>query len=104
MLYPVIPTSLLLAEHDAKLAEMQKEPSYPVADKSVRIRYHDAWLQETRKEPPYPIFDEPVQIRGQRRLVFRLGKWLVSAGLRLQARCRTKVPPAPEASPFPTSS
>ena len=103
MLYPIIPTSFLLAEHDAKLAKMQKEPTYPVADKSVRIRYHDAWLQETRKEPPYPIF-EPVQIRGQRRLVFRLGKWLVSAGLRLQARFGTGVPRVPERYPFPTSS
>jgi hypothetical protein len=103
MLYPIIPTSFLLAEHDAKLAKMQKEPTYPVADKSVRIRYHDAWLQETRKEPPYPIF-EPVQIRGQRCLVFRLGKWLVSAGLRLQARYQTEMPLAPKVSPFPTSS
>lgn len=48
MLYPIIPTSFLLAEHDAKLAEMQKEPTYPVADKSVRIRYHDAWLPRLR--------------------------------------------------------
>jgi hypothetical protein len=77
---------------------MQKEPAYPVADKSVRIRYHDAWLQETRKDPPYPVFDESVQIRGQRHLVFRLGKWLVSAGLRLQTRYRTAPPPALEAS------
>jgi hypothetical protein len=103
MFYP-IPTSSLLAQHDAWLEEMRNEPSYPVADKSVRIRYHDAWLQETRKEPPYPIFDEPVQIRDQRRLVFRLGKWLVSAGLRLQARYQIELPPDPGASPFPISS
>lgn len=103
MFHP-IPTSHLLAQHDAWLAEAQKEPTYPVADKSVRIRYHDAWLEETRKEPPYPIFDLPAQIRGRRRLVFRLGKWLVSAGLRLQARYGTGVPRAPERYPFPTSS
>jgi hypothetical protein len=104
MLYPIIPTLFLLAEHDAKLAEMQKEPAYPVADKSVRIRYQDAWLHETRQEPPYPIFNEPARIHRRRRLVFRLGKWLVSAGLRLQARHGAEVPRAPERSPFPTSS
>lgn len=77
MFHP-IPTSLQLAQHDAWLEEMRKEPSYRVA-KSARIRVH-------------------------RRLLSRVGKWLVSAGLRLQARYRSEAPPVPKVSPSPSAS
>ena len=102
MFYP-LPTSSQLAQHDAWLEETRKEPSYPVADQSARVRLHDAWLEETRKEPLHWV-DKPARIRLHRRLLSRVGKWLVSAGLRLQARYRTEVPPGPKASPSPTAS
>ncbi len=102
MFYP-LPTSSQLAQHDAWLEETRKEPSYPVADQSARVRLHDAWLEETRKEPLHWV-DKPARTRLHRRLLSRVGKWLVSAGLRLQARYRTGVPPVPEASPSPSPS
>jgi hypothetical protein len=101
MFYP-LPTSSQLAQHDAWLEEGRKEPSHPVADQSARIRLHDAWLVETHKEPLHWV-DEPARIRVQRRLLFRVGKWLVSTGLRLQARYGT-ISPIPEASPSPSPS
>jgi len=102
MFHP-IPTSLQLAQHEAWLEEARKEPSYQVADKSARIRLHDAWLEETHKEPSYQAA-KPARIRPHRRLLSCVGKWLVSAGLRLQARYRTEVPSVPEASPSPSPS
>ena len=102
MFYP-IPTSSQLAQHDAWLEEGRKEPSYPVADKSVQIRLHDAWLEEAREESSYPVA-EPAQIRAHARLASRIGKWLVSTGLRLQARYSVKVRQAPKASSSPTPS
>ena len=97
MFYP-IPTSSQLAQHDAWLEETRKEPSYPVADQSARIRFHDAWLVETRKEPLHWV-TKPARIRVHRRLLSRVGKWLISAGLRLQARYRTQGPRFPERLP-----
>ena len=76
MFYP-LPTSSQLAQHDAWLEKGRKEPSHPVADQSAQIRLHDAWLVETRKEPLHWV-DEPARICIQRRLLFRVGKWLVS--------------------------
>jgi hypothetical protein len=73
-----IPTSSLLALHDAWLAEMQKEPSYH--------------------------FVKPARIRARRRLSCRVGKWLVSAGLRLQARYWSEVPPVQERFTSPAAS
>ena len=102
MFHP-IPTSSQLAQHDAWLEEGRKEPSYPVADQSAQIRFHDAWLEETRKEPLHWV-DKPARIRLHRRVLSRVGTWLVSAGLCLQARYSTQVPPAPEASPSPSPS
>ncbi len=101
MFYP-LPTSSQLAQHDAWLEEGRKGPSYPAAGKSARIRLHDAWLVETRKEPLHWV-DRPARIRVHRRLLSRVGKWLVSAGLRLQARYGT-IPPVPESSPSPSPS
>jgi hypothetical protein len=101
MFYP-LPTSLQLAQHEAWLEDALKEPSHPVADQSARIRLHDAWLEETRKEPLHWV-DKPARIRVHRRLLSRVGKWLVSAGLRLQARYRTEAPRVPKASPSPTA-
>ena len=98
-----VPTSSQLAQHDAWLEETRKEPSYPVADQSVRIRRHDAWLVKTRKEPLHWV-DNPARVRVHRRLLARVGKWLVSTGLRLQARYSTQVAPVPEASPSPSPS
>jgi len=126
MFHP-LPTSSQLAQHDAWLEEGRKEPSYPVADQSARIRLHDSWLVETPKEPLHWV-DKPARIRlhdawwvegrkepsyrvaksarirVHRRLLSRVGKWLVSAGLRLQARYRTDVPKARKASPSPSPS
>lgn len=101
MFYPLL-TSSQLAQHDAWLEETRKEPSYPVAGQSARIRLHDAWWVEGRKEPSYRVA-KSARIRVHRRLLSRVGKWLVSAGLRLQARYRTEVPPVPKVSPSPTA-
>lgn len=97
-----MPTSSQLAQHDAWLEEMRKEPTYPTASKSVRIRYHDAWLEETRKDPSQPLV-EPAPIRAPSRLVSHVGTWLVSLGLRLQERYGAQVPPVRETSSFPTT-
>jgi hypothetical protein len=102
MFYP-IPTSSLLAQHDAWLAEARKEPSYPVADKSVRIRLPDAWLEDTRAQSSYPVA-EPAHVRPHARLVSRIGMWLISIGLRLQARYSVPVRRVPKASSSPTPS
>jgi hypothetical protein len=74
---------------------------YPLPTSS-QLAQHDAWLEEGRKEPSYPVA-KPARIRVRRRLLSRVGKWLVSAGLRLQARYGT-IPPVPEASPSPSPS
>jgi hypothetical protein len=71
-MFPLIPTSLLLAQHDA-------------------------WLEEMRKEPLQAV-GRPVRLKAHRRLLSRVGKCLVSAGLRLQARYRQEAPPTPEAA------
>ena len=76
---------------------------YPIPTSS-QLAQHDAWLEETRKEPSHPVADRSAQIRLHGRLLSRGGKWLVSAGLRLQARYRTEVPSVPEASPSPSPS
>jgi len=102
MFYP-LPTSSQLAQHDAWLEDARKEPSYPAADESARIRLHDAWLVESRKEPLHWV-DQPARIRIHRRLLSRVGTWLISTGLRLQARYSTQVPSVPEASPSPSPS
>ena len=96
-----LPTSAQLAQHDAWLDEAQKEPTYPTADKSARIRYHDAWLEKTHREPAYPAA-EPEPVRTRSPFVCRAGKWLVSIGLRLQARYEAQVPPVRETSSSPT--
>ena len=102
MFYPM-PTSSQLAQHDAWLEEMRKGPSYPIADESVKIRLPDTWSDEARKQAPYP-FAEPVRMRAHERLASRLGKWLVSTGLRLQARYSVQVRRVPEPSSSPTPS
>lgn len=70
---------------------------------SSQLAQHDAWLEEGRKELSYPVADKPARIHLHRRLLSRIGKWLVSTGLRLQARYGT-IPPLPEASPSPSPS
>lgn len=102
MFYP-IPTSSQLAQHDAWLEEARKGPSYPVADKSVQIRLPDTWSEGAREEFVYPVA-EPGQVRGYARLVSRFGKWLVSTGLRLQARYSVQARRVPKASSSPTPS
>ena len=102
MFHPM-PTSSQLAQHEAWLEETRREPSYTVADRSARLRLHGAWLEETRKEPLHWV-TKPARNRVHRRLLSHVGKWLVFAGLRLQARYRTEVPPVPEASPSPSAS
>ena len=74
---------------------------YPIPTSS-QLAQHDAWLEEGRKEPSYPVAGKPAPIRAHRRLLSRMGKWLVSAGLRLQARYGAKAPRAPKASPSPS--
>ena len=69
---------------------------------SLQLAQHDAWLEEGRKEPSYRVA-KPARIRVHRRLLSRVGKWLVSAGLRLQERYGT-IPPISEASPSPSPS
>ena len=69
---------------------------------SSQLAQHDAWLEEGRKEPSYRVA-KSARLRVHRRLLSRVGKWLVSTGLRLQARYGA-IPPVPEASPSPSPS
>ena len=75
---------------------------YPIPTSS-QLAQHDAWLEEGRKEPSYRVA-KPARVCVRRRLLSCAGKWLVSAGLRLQARYKTPVPPVPTASPSPSPS
>jgi hypothetical protein len=68
---------------------------YPITTSS-QVAYHDAWLEEMRKEPG-PRVGQPARLGVRGRLLTRLSNWLVSTGLRLQARYTTEMPPAPEA-------
>ena len=76
---------------------------YPIPTSSL-LAQHDAWLEEGRKEPSYAVKDKPVRIRAHARLASRIGKWLVSTGSRLQARYSVQVRRVPEASSSPTPS
>ena len=69
---------------------------------SSQLAQHDAWLEEGRNEPSYRVA-KSARIRLHRRLLSRVGKRLVSTGLRLQERYGT-IPPTPEASPSPSPS
>jgi hypothetical protein len=62
---------------------------------SLLVAYHDAWLEEMRKEPG-PRVGRPARLGGRRCLLSRLGHWLVSTGLRLEARYPKEVPLPPE--------
>jgi hypothetical protein len=64
---------------------------------SSQVAQHDAWLEEMRREPLQGA-GKPARLKVRRRLLSRVGKWLVSAGLRLQARYRQEAPPTPEAT------
>jgi len=64
---------------------------------SSQVAQHNAWLEEMRKEPLQGA-GKPARLRVHRRLLSRVGKWLVSTGLRLQARYRQEAPPTPEAT------
>jgi hypothetical protein len=63
---------------------------------SLLVAYHDAWLEEMQKEPA-PRVSQPARLGIRRRLLTRLSRWLVSAGVRLQARYTIELPPEPEA-------
>jgi DMSO/TMAO reductase YedYZ molybdopterin-dependent catalytic subunit len=63
---------------------------------SSQVAQHDAWLAEMRKEPLQGA-GKPARLRVHRRLLSRLGKWLVATGLRLQTHYRQEGAPAPEA-------
>lgn len=62
---------------------------------SSQVAYHDAWLEEMRKEPA-PRVGQPARRRVRGRALSRLGRWLVSTGLRLQLRYPKDVPLSPE--------
>ena len=67
---------------------------YPIST-SARLAYHNAWLEEIRKEPA-PRVGRPARRGVRGRLLPRLGHWLVSTGLRLEARYPKEVPLSPE--------
>ena len=75
---------------------------YPIPTSS-QLAQHDAWLEEGRKGPSYPVAERG-QIRAHARLASRIGKWLVSTGLRLQARYSVQARRVPKASSSPTPS
>ncbi len=62
---------------------------------SSHVAQHDAWLEEMRREPLQGA-GKPARLRVHRHLLSRVGKWFVSAGLRLQARYRQGAPRTPE--------
>jgi len=77
--------------------------NYPIPTSSL-LALHDAWLAEMQKEPSPYRSAKPARIRAQRSLSLRVGRWLVSTGLRLQARYWSEAPPVPEVSSSPAAS
>lgn len=61
---------------------------------SSQVASHDAWLEEMQKEPAR--VGKPARPGIGGRLMVRLSNWLMSAGLRLQARYTTEILPMPE--------
>jgi len=54
---------------------------------SLLVASHDAWLEEMRKEPSEEL-GRPVRPRLRHRLASRVSQWLISAGQRLEAHDR----------------
>lgn len=69
---------------------------HPISTSS-QVAQHDAWLEEMRKESLQEAA-KPARLRVHGRLLSRVGKWLVPAGLRLQALYRQEAAPTPEAT------
>jgi hypothetical protein len=63
---------------------------------SAQVASHDAWLEEMRKEPTSRI-GKPARVGVRGRLMIYLSNWLLSTGMRLQARYTIEIPPMPEA-------
>ena len=62
---------------------------------SLLLASHDAWLEEMRKEPSQEL-GHPVRPRLRHRLASRVSQWLISAGQRLEAHDRPESSTAPK--------
>jgi hypothetical protein len=74
---------------------------HPIPTSSL-LALQDGWLEEMRKEPLQGA-GKPVRPKAHRRLLSRVGKWLISAGLRLQAHYGQEAPRLQKQRSMPAS-
>jgi hypothetical protein len=68
---------------------------YPIPT-SLLVASHDAWLEEMRKEPSEQKIGRPAHPRLGQRLALRVSQWLISTGQRMYVRNRPESSVIPE--------